>query len=176
MATEAFRELERAKTNGIAFNPETEAKLHGFRDTFRRPIQTLVQRLQKIPKKKLTAPPALTAATSATVAASTEAAEVAASFGLAADYLELAAETLDRALNQATVVSNKLAKDVPTAVAAMRNALQTKTTKSSASGRLTSWLSESQVVKVDSNKMGTIKSSQEVIRFDCSIYNTSIKF
>lgn len=93
-------------------------------------------------------------------------ADASAALWLAADYLEHAAETLERARQMALDSANRLSKEVPAKVAAWRGELQSKSVvkaNPAVSGGSSSWLSWSKKAPaaVASKKQANMLSSEE---------------
>ena len=114
-ATQAARELDRARSMGATDPQEAVVTLSQFED---RLCQALLIETTKVTH--------VLESTKTASALSPDAARASAALALAADYCEHAAEALDRARQLALDSANRLAKEVPAKVSTWRGELQSK--------------------------------------------------
>ena len=107
-ATQAARDLDRARSMGDADPQDAVTTLRQFEDLLCKPLALE------------------TAKATSAISTETEAARASAALGLAADYCEHAAETIERVRQLALGSANSLSKEVPMKVAAWRGELQSK--------------------------------------------------
>jgi len=136
-ATQAARELERAKSIGDKLPAEALQLLGRFEELLCKPLEASLEIFEAAVTKSLELASAV-ASVFAPPELVSDVARASAGLGLAADYCEHAAETLERARQLALSSANRLVKEVPTKVATWRGELQSKATVKADAPKVTS--------------------------------------
>ena len=167
-ATQSAREIERARSVGEKLPQAALALLSRFKELLCKPLVTCLEAFEAVIAKSLEVASAVSLAFSPAAEFLSGAARASAALGLAADYCEHAAETLERARQLALNSANRLVKEVPVKVATWRGELQSKTTLKSDAPKVASSggysllfaSSKKAPTKADPNKDG-VPSSKE---------------